>query len=60
MTNNEFREFGDIKPLAEFEKLEFLVLIGSPIAAQKNYRAFVIHTVSIVSSLVYRSQMNAT
>merc|ERR1711990_919318 len=58
LTNNEFREFGDIKPLAEFEKLEYLVLVGSPIAAQLNYRAFVIHTIPQLRVFDYKRITN--
>jgi len=45
LANNEIKDFVDIQPLAGFQKLEYLTLTGSPIAAQKNYRLYVIHNV---------------
>merc|ERR1712183_1090530 len=45
LANNEINDFADIQPIAGFKKLEYLTLIGSPVAAQKNYRLYVIHNV---------------
>jgi len=45
LTNSDMKDFADVAPLAGFQKLEYLTMVGSPIAAQKNYRLYVIHTI---------------
>ena len=54
LANNEIKDFGDVTPLGQFKKLEYLVLTGNPIAAQKNYRLFVIHSIPSLRVMDYK------
>uniref|UniRef100_A0A1I7TYZ2 Probable U2 small nuclear ribonucleoprotein A' n=1 Tax=Caenorhabditis tropicalis TaxID=1561998 RepID=A0A1I7TYZ2_9PELO len=43
LTNNNLCELGDIEPLSECKKLEFVTFIGNPITHKDNYRMYIIY-----------------
>ncbi|KAJ1366942.1 hypothetical protein KIN20_027746 [Parelaphostrongylus tenuis] len=43
LTNNNITELGDIDPLANCKKLEYVTFIGNPITHKTNYRAYIIY-----------------
>ncbi|CAP24511.1 Protein CBR-MOG-2 [Caenorhabditis briggsae] len=43
LTNNNLCELGDIEPLAECKKLEFVTFIGNPLTHKENYRLYIIY-----------------
>uniref|UniRef100_A0A8R1HQI1 U2A'/phosphoprotein 32 family A C-terminal domain-containing protein n=1 Tax=Caenorhabditis japonica TaxID=281687 RepID=A0A8R1HQI1_CAEJA len=43
LTNNNICELGDIEPLAECKKLEYVTFIGNPITHKDNYRLYIIY-----------------
>ncbi|CAB3405391.1 unnamed protein product [Caenorhabditis bovis] len=48
LTNNNICELGDIDPLANCEKLEYVTFIGNPITHKENYRLYIIYKLSTV------------
>ncbi|CAL2031181.1 unnamed protein product [Caenorhabditis brenneri] len=48
LTNNNLCELGDIEPLAECKKLEYVSFIGNPITHKENYRMYVIYKLPTV------------
>ncbi|CAI2336272.1 unnamed protein product [Caenorhabditis sp. 36 PRJEB53466] len=42
LTNNNLCELGDIEPLAECKKLEYVSFIGNPLTHKDNYRLYII------------------
>lgn len=43
LTNNNLCELGDIEPLSECKKLEYVTFIGNPITHKENYRMYIIY-----------------
>lgn len=43
LTNNNICELGDIEPLSECKKLEYVTFIGNPITHKDNYRLYIIY-----------------
>lgn len=54
LTNNNLTELGDIDPLADCTKLEYLTLMGNPLTHKPNYRLYVIYKLKSVRVLDYR------
>ncbi|CCD61684.1 putative U2 small nuclear ribonucleoprotein A' [Caenorhabditis elegans] len=48
LTNNNICELGDIEPLAECKKLEYVTFIGNPITHKDNYRMYMIYKLPTV------------
>ena len=43
LNNNALQRLGDLEPLFEFQRLQFLSCVGNPVCTQKHYRLFLIH-----------------
>lgn len=54
LTNNQIASFHQLLPLGKFPMLEFLSLIGNPIARERHYREFVVARCKSLRVLDYR------
>lgn len=54
LTNNQMQELGDLDCLAALKKLEYLSLLGNPVATKQHYREYVIHKIPQVRVLDFR------
>lgn len=54
LTNNEIASFAQLAPLGKFPMLEYLTLIGNPVAREKYYREWVVWKCKTVRVLDYR------
>lgn len=54
LTNNNLMELGDLDPLANFQKLEYLSLLGNPVAHKPHYRLYIIYKIPQLRVLDFR------
>ncbi|KAK5972768.1 Small nuclear ribonucleoprotein polypeptide A' [Trichostrongylus colubriformis] len=54
LTNNNITELGDIDPLANCKKLEYITFIGNPITHKANYRAYIIYKLPSVRVIDFK------
>nr|CDJ94558.1 U2 small nuclear ribonucleoprotein A [Haemonchus contortus] len=54
LTNNNITELGDIDPLANCKKLEYITFIGNPITHKTNYRAYIIYKLPSVRVIDFK------
>lgn len=54
LANNQIASFAQLAPLARFPQLEYLTLIGNPIAREKYYREWVVWKVKTVRVLDFK------
>ncbi|EPQ27839.1 uncharacterized protein PFL1_04584 [Pseudozyma flocculosa PF-1] len=54
LTNNSLQDLGEVASLAKLRSLEYLTLMGNPIAREKNYREFVVWKCPSVRVLDFR------
>ncbi|RCN50802.1 leucine Rich repeat-containing domain protein [Ancylostoma caninum] len=54
LTNNNITELGDIDPLANCKKLEYITFIGNPITHKTNYRNYIIYKLPSVRVIDFK------
>ena len=54
LTGNSLAELSQLEALRNFNRLEFLSLIGNPVTAKKNYREWVINACPTVRFLDFK------